>query len=70
MADDFRISSTTVHVEGCLWATSRARRWFDSGNRSRNQIRDAVRRQGYTLCPDCRPLDTLPKLDQTGASRG
>ena len=70
MADDLRISGTTVHVEGCLWASSRSRRWLESGASTRPKIRDAARRQGFIICPDCRPLDTLPDPHKTGAARG
>lgn len=70
MADDLRISGVTVHVEGCLWSNSRARRWNQSGSSARRAIRDAAHRQGYTLCPDCRPLDSLPADNTTGARRG
>lgn len=67
---DLRISGVTVHAEGCLWANRRSRRWYESGASTRKKIRDAAHRQGYILCPDCRPLDTLPNPDSTGAARG
>lgn len=70
MSDDLRLTGTTVHVEGCLWAGRRSRPWFGSGTSTRRKISDAVHRQGYILCRDCRPLDTLPDPDTTGASRG
>ena len=71
MTSDLRIAGTTVHVEGCLWAGSRmSRRWFQSGSTSRERIADAIRRQGYTACPDCRPLDTLTPTTSEGARRG
>lgn len=68
---DFRINGSTVHLEGCLWASRRtSRSWFGSGNSSRKQASDALRRRGLTACPDCRPLDTLTDLRPEGATRG
>ena len=67
-AADLRITGVTVHVEGCLWAGGqRARTWIGSAGSTRKRIADAARRQGYILCRDCRPLDTLPR--EQGASR-
>jgi len=71
MSSDLRIAGSTVHVEGCLWAGRRtSRRWFESGSTPRERIVDAIRRQGFTACPDCRPLDTLTSTTPEGARRG
>lgn len=70
MTADLRISGTTVHVDGCPFSNRRSRPWFGSGASTRRKISGAAHRQGYILCRECRPLDSLPHPDTTGANRG